>query len=125
MDTVSNEGNTRVGDASIHWCRDGNGPAVVFLHGFPVSGQTWDAVVSHLRDRFTCYRPDLIGLGQSHSAAADDYSSQGQARAFQQLLVELGVDSYALVGNDTGGWIARELALIDRQRVSSLIRTSG
>ena len=34
------------------------------------------------------------------------------------MLSQLGVDSYALVGNDTGGWIARELALIDTARVS-------
>jgi pimeloyl-ACP methyl ester carboxylesterase len=77
-----------------------------------------------LRDRFTCYAPDLIGLGQSHSSAAEDYSSQGQARALQGLLRELGVESYALVGNDTGGWIARELALVDGGRVSHLVLTN-
>jgi len=97
---------------------------VVFVHGFPLSGHTWDKVVVRLRDRFTCYTPDLIGLGQSHSAADDDYASPGQARALQRVLSELGVDSYALVGNDTGGWIARELALIDTGRVSRLILTN-
>lgn len=118
------EGSTTVGAASVHWRKDGSGPSVVFLHGFPLSGLTWDGVVSHLRDRFTCYAPDLVGLGQSHSAADDDYSSPGQARVFQGLLRALGVDSYALVGNDTGGWIARELALIDTRRVSHLVLTN-
>jgi haloalkane dehalogenase len=123
--TVSSvEGNTRVGDASVHWRRDGSGPPIVFLHGFPLSGYTWDKVVAHLRDRFTCYTPDLIGLGQSHSTAGEDYSSLGQARALQGMLSELGVASYTLVGNDTGGWIARELALVDRQRVSRLVLTN-
>src|SRR5256712_9998106 len=120
----SHQGSTRIGEASVHWRGDGVGPPVVFLHGFPLSGHTWDKVVSHLRDRFTCYTPDLIGLGQSYSAADDDYSSQGQARALQGMLRELGVDFYALVGNDTGGWIARELALIDGKRVSHLILTN-
>jgi pimeloyl-ACP methyl ester carboxylesterase len=118
------EGNTRVRDASIHWRKDGSGPAIVFLHGFPLSGHTWDTVIAHLRDRFTCYTPDLIGLGQSYSSSGEDYSSQGQARAFQGTLSELRVESYALVGNDTGGWIARELALIDGQRVSHLVLTN-
>lgn len=123
--TVSSvEGNTRVGEASVHWRRDGSGPAIVFLHGFPLSGYTWDKVVLHLRDRFTCYTPDLIGLGQSRSTAGDDYSSPGQARALQGMLSELGVASYALVGNDTGGWVARELALVDEQRVSHLVLTN-
>jgi haloalkane dehalogenase len=129
MDRVENtsaslEGSARVGEASVHWRKDGRGPALVLLHGFPLSGRTWDKVLSHLRDHFTCYTPDLIGLGQSHSAADDDYSSPGQARALKGALSELRLDSYALVGNDTGGWIARELALIDRQRVSRLILTN-
>jgi pimeloyl-ACP methyl ester carboxylesterase len=115
---------TRVGEASVHCRWEGNGPALVFLHGFPLSGQTWSEVVAQLRDRFTCYTPDLIGLGQSHSAAADDFSSQGQARVIREMLQQLGVESYALVGNDTGGWIARELVLIDKARVSRLILTN-
>lgn len=118
------EGSATIGAASVHWRRDGRGPAVVFLHGFPLSGRTWDGVVAHLRDRFTCYALDLIGLGQSHSTTAADYSSPGQALAFQGLLSRLRVESYALVGNDTGGWIARELALIDIPRVSRLVLTN-
>jgi len=118
------EGDTRVGAANVHWRRAGSGPPIVFLHGFPLSGRTWDGVIAHLRGRFTCYTPDLIGLGQSHSTVAADYASPGQARAFQGMLSELGVESYSLVGNDTGGWMARELALLDPQRVSRLVLTN-
>ena len=120
----STDCTTRVGESSVHCRRDGSGPAVVFLHGFPLSGQTWDKVVAQLRDRFTCYTPDLIGLGRSYSAIAEDYSSQGQARAIRETLRQLDVDSYAIVGNDTGGWIARELVLIDKPRVSRLLLTN-
>jgi len=118
------EGTIRVGAAAVRWRRDGAGPAIVFLHGFPLSGETWDGVVAYLRDRFTCWTLDLIGLGGSSSTADDDYASPGQARAFAAVLSELGVGSYALVGNDTGGWIARELALVDRQRVARLVLTN-
>jgi pimeloyl-ACP methyl ester carboxylesterase len=118
------EGTAGVGAASVHWRRIGRGPTVVLLHGFPLSGHTWDAVVAQLRDRFTCIMPDLIGLGRSSSGADGDYASEGQARAFQGLLSQLGVDTYALVGNDTGGWIARELALADAGRVSRLVLTN-
>jgi len=123
-DVDPSEGTATVGAASVHWRREGRGPAIVFLHGFPLSGRTWDGVVQQLRDRFTCYALDLVGLGQSQSTEAADYSSPGQARAFQGVLSQLGVGSYALVGNDTGGWIARELALVDAARVSRLVLTN-
>jgi pimeloyl-ACP methyl ester carboxylesterase len=118
------EGATHVGPASVHWRKDGDGPAIVFVHGFPLAGATWDEVIRRLRERFTCYTLDLIGLGQSRSASGEDYSSPGQARAFQATLSALAIERYALVGNDTGGWIARELALVDAQRVSHLILTN-
>jgi haloalkane dehalogenase len=115
---------TRIGDADVHWRREGSGPAVVFLHGFPLSGLTWERVVRSLSGRFTCILPDLVGLGGSESASSGDYSSPGQAGVFSGLLRHLGVDSYALVGNDTGGWIARELALRDGARVTRLALTN-
>jgi len=42
----------------------------------------------------------------------------------QQALRALGVSSYALLGNDTGGWVARELALLDAGRVTHLALTN-
>jgi haloalkane dehalogenase len=122
--TPAVQGDTRVGQASVHWRMEGSGSPIVFVHGFPLSGDTWNGVVARLRERFTCYAPDLIGLGQSHSRADEDYSSTGQACVLQRTLSDLGVPAYALVGNDTGGWIARELALIDRERVSHLVLTN-
>ena len=118
------DGRTQAGGAWIRWRREGTGPALVLLHGFPLSGRSWDPVIARLRDRFTCYTADLIGLGESRSTAAEDYGSRGQARAIAAVLSQLGVDRYALAGNDTGGWIARELAILDGGRVSHLILTN-
>lgn len=81
--SVAGEPQLEVTAASVHWRKDGSGPALVLLHGFPLSGGTWDAVVAQLHDRFTCYTPDLIGLGRSRSSADDDHSSPGQARALK------------------------------------------
>jgi len=101
--------------------KTGNGPALVLLHGFPLSGLTWRKVVPELAKHFTCYALDLIGLGDSTSSVAADFSSPGQATLFQRALSAQGVSSYALLGNDTGGWIARELALLDSPRVTRLL----
>lgn len=113
-----------LGRARVCHRRVGQGPALVLLHGFPLSGLTWRKMVPTLAQKFTCHALDLIGFGGSTSSEASDFSSEGQARLLQQALVTLGVSSYALLGNDTGGWIARELALLDPARVTQLVLTN-
>ncbi len=110
-----------LGQARVCFRKAGGGPALVLLHGFPLSGLTWRKVLPELAARFTCYALDLIGFGDSTSPVAADFSSQGQAALFQRALSAQGVSSYALLGNDTGGWIARELALLDAGRVTHLV----
>ncbi len=109
-----------VGPARVCYRTAGTGPAIVLLHGFPLSGLSWRKIVPSLATRFTCIALDLIGLGDTRSINPGDYASEGQATVFQRTLARLGVSSYALVGNDTGGWIARELALLDTPRVTHL-----
>jgi pimeloyl-ACP methyl ester carboxylesterase len=102
----------------------GQGPALVLLHGFPLSGLTWRKIVPTLAQRFTCYALDLVGLGDSISPVASDFSSEGQGAVFQRALRALNVSSYALMGNNTGGWIARELALLEPEKVTHLVLTN-
>jgi len=109
-----------IGNARVCYRKAGRGPVLVLLHGFPLSGLTWRKMIPALAQRFTCYALDLMGLGESTSLDAADLSSAGQATVFQRALAAQGVTSFALLGNDTGGWIARELALLDPARVTHL-----
>ena len=112
------------GQARVCYRKAGQGPALVLLHGFPLSGLTWRKIVPVLAQRFTCYALDLVGFGDTTSPVATDFSSEGQAAAFRRALRALNVSSYALMGNDTGGWIARELALLEPERVTQLVLTN-
>ncbi|MEX0681968.1 MAG: alpha/beta hydrolase [Dehalococcoidia bacterium] len=124
MEDFATKRLVEIGDATVCYRKTGSGPALVLLHGFPLSGLTWRNVVPPLAPRFTCYAFDLVGLGDSTSTEPADFSSPGQARLFQQALAAEGVTSYDLMGNNTGGWIARELALLDRERVTHLALTN-
>lgn len=120
-DEFRNKHFVDVGHARVCCRKAGEGPALVLLHGFPLSGLTWRKIVPDLSKQFTCYALDLVGLGESTSRDAVDFSSQGQAEVLQRALLAQGVSSYALMGYDTGGWIARELALLDPKRVTHLV----
>jgi pimeloyl-ACP methyl ester carboxylesterase len=124
LDEFMNRRFVDAGDAKVCYRQSGVGPALVFFHGYPLSGQTWEKIVVALSKQFTCYAFDLVGLGDSTSRHAVDHSSQGQGRVFQQALSSLGVTSYSLIGNDSGGWVARELALLDQRRIQCLILTN-
>jgi pimeloyl-ACP methyl ester carboxylesterase len=96
----------------------------VFLHGFPLSGFTWRNVVPALSGQFTCYAFDLVGFGGTTSPRPADFGSRGQAAVLREALATLGLSEFALVGNDTGGWIARELALLAPAKVTHLALTN-
>ncbi len=123
-DDFTERHSVNLGSATVCYRRTGQGPALVLLHGFPLSGLTWRNVVPALSAQFTCYALDLVGLGDSTSSDKRDFASLGQARLLEQALASLGVSSFALLGNDTGGWVARELALRDPGRVTGLALTN-
>jgi haloalkane dehalogenase len=99
----------------------GQGPALVFLHGFPLHGFTFRQLLPELSSRHTCYVIDLLGAGESRWSNQTDFSFPAQARAVRHVLRALGVGKYALLAHDTGASVARHLALLDAERVTRLV----
>ncbi|MER8016882.1 alpha/beta fold hydrolase [Streptomyces griseoluteus] len=88
----------------------GEGPAVLFLHGFPHTWRLWSAVMSRLAGRYRCIAPDLRGFGAS-ARALDGYDAGTLAADAEGLLDALGESSAAVVGIDAGTAPAVLLAL--------------
>lgn len=107
---MSIDGATRhsldLGHTNLSYQKMGSGPDMVFIHGWPLNGDTWRNVVPHL-DGFTRYVIDLPGTG--HSKATDDspYTVRGYADTIVQFLDALAFDSVVLVAQDSGGMMAR------------------
>ncbi|MBC8114327.1 MAG: alpha/beta fold hydrolase, partial [Candidatus Saccharimonas sp.] len=60
-----------VNGTRIHYVIGGQGPAVVFLHGFPFNWAVWGPTLPLVAAAgFTVLAPDLRGMG--HSALAED-----------------------------------------------------
>lgn len=111
-----------VGVSDIAYRKLGTGPPLLFVHGFPLNGMTWRGVVPQFTTRFTCYVLDLPGVGQSKwTAASRDFDFRGSAESIKLFAERQGLHRYTLFAHDTGATIAREVAIIDKDRVEKLV----
>lgn len=107
-------------DATIAVRVFGQGPAIVFIHGYPVHGYTWRKLLPTLAENFTCYVIDLPGLGDSDWTGETDFTFTAQAHRLDILFQQLDLKYYALIAQDTGAPIARLVALLQAEKVSKL-----
>ena len=110
---------------SIHghdlaYVREGDGPAVLLLHGIAGSSRTWRDVIPRLAGRFTVIAPDLMGHGQSDKPVGD-YSLGAFASGIRDLLEVLDVDRATVVGQSFGGGVAMQLAYQHPERCERLV----
>lgn len=116
------------GDWTIHCLRQGQGPALILLHGgLPgTSGeaafaQNIDALAAH----FTVYVPDFPGWGQSSKnlLPSGQWGNPLQAggRAVLALMDALQLESAVLMGNSFGASAAVYAALQAPQRVAAMV----
>jgi 2-hydroxymuconate-semialdehyde hydrolase len=90
---------------------EGNGAAVVLLHGFPSSSFLWREFIPLLAGRFRVIVPDLLGAGDSAQPESAPLHIRAQAGYVRELLTHLGVERFAVVGHGVGGGIAQLMAL--------------
>jgi pimeloyl-ACP methyl ester carboxylesterase len=103
-----------------HWAF-GEGPDLVFVHGWPLHGATFRRIVPAFAERFRCHVFDLPGTG--HTTWADDapFGLWEHAETLKRALDHLAIDRYGLVAHDSGGTMARLLATMTPGKVSALI----
>lgn len=107
-------------DVTIAYRDEGEGPAVVLLHGHTLDGRVFDGLASSLADRgFRTIRPDLRGHGRS-SRPSQGYHWSHHCADILAVLDDAEVLRAAVVGFSLGGGIALEMAITVPERVDSL-----
>ena len=94
----------------------GNGPDVLLVHGWPVSGATFHRLLPHLAPHVTCHVLDLVGAGSSRFDPSTPIDLALHVRSVRSVVDRLGLDDVAVVGHDSGGLVARH-AFADDPRV--------
>lgn len=99
-------------------------PAVIFLHGFGASLQTWEPWAQMLAKDLRVIRIDLPGSGLSLPDPTGDYSDKRTLQILLALMDKLGLAKVSLVGNSIGGRIAWTFAGTYPERMGKLVLVS-
>jgi pimeloyl-ACP methyl ester carboxylesterase len=101
----------------------GEGPAVVFSHGFPELAFSWRYQLPALAAAgFRAIAPDQRGYGgSSRPEAIEDYSIKNLAADFVGMLDALEIDKAIFVGHDWGGPVAWSMPLLYPERTLGVI----
>jgi pimeloyl-ACP methyl ester carboxylesterase len=101
----------------LHHVLDGTGPVVLLLHSTATDARQWRPQIRELRPDFTVVAPDLRGYGSS-PLTAEPFSHAGDV---VDLLDQLGVEQFAVVGSSGGGGVALQVASTAPERVTALV----
>lgn len=111
----------------LHYLDQGEGPALVLLHGngvystdFAVSGLTEQAALPYRVITF-----DRPGFGHSSRPEATSWTPEEQARLLYKALHQIGIEQPLLVGHSWGTLVALAMALDFPHYVRGMVLVSG
>jgi pimeloyl-ACP methyl ester carboxylesterase len=121
--TVGQENSSPI---TIHYEDVGSGPPVVLIHGFPLSGRSWEKQIPPLlKAGFRVITYDRRGFGQSSQPSAG-YDYDTFAADLDKLLTELDLRDAVIAGFSMGaGEVARYLGTYGSERISKAAILSG
>ncbi len=107
---------------AIHYVSLGEGPVVLFVHGFPDFWYSWREQMAALAGDFKTVAMDTRANNKSGKPdGAENYTMAFLMSDVEAVIKDLGVDSVTLVGHDWGGAIAWQFAMHYPQHVDKLV----
>jgi len=102
----------------------GKGPAVLLLHGNPLTHVHWHLVAPRLAQDFTVVATDLRGYGDSGKPRGKEdhsnYSFRRMAQDQVDVMAQLGFKEFCVAGHDRGARTAHRMALDHPDKVKKL-----
>lgn len=87
----------------LHYLEAGEGPPVLFLHGWPTRAELWRHVLPRVGRTHRAIALDLPGFGRSDKPTDRRYSFGFFERTLEAFLDALGIERVGLVVHDLGG----------------------
>ncbi|CAL8585004.1 hypothetical protein XPA_010586 [Xanthoria parietina] len=114
-------------DITIAGVRNGQGPPLLLLHGFPQNHLIWHKVAPKLIQNFTLIIPDLRGYGASSKPTSKDtndhslYSKSTMATDMVSLMDSLNYPKFHICAHDRGARLAHKLCIDHPDKVEKCI----
>jgi non-heme chloroperoxidase len=119
-------GKENSGDIELYYEDHGSGQPVVLIHGYPLSGASWEKQLPVLLEAgYRVITYDRRGFGKS-SQPATGYNYDTFAEDLHKLVTQLKLRDFTLVGFSMGGGeVARYLRKYGSKDVSKAVIISG
>jgi non-heme chloroperoxidase len=119
-------GKENSGNIELYYEEHGSGRPIVLIHGYPLSGASWEKQVPVLLDAgYKVITYDRRGFGKS-SQPTEGYNYDNFAEDLRKLIAQLKLHDFTLVGFSMGGGeVARYLGKYGSQGVSKAVIISG
>jgi pimeloyl-ACP methyl ester carboxylesterase len=111
---------TMVDTLEMHHLGAGSGEALVLIHGYAETSETWRPLIPALARRWRVIAPDLPGIGES-AIPADGLDMATAASRVRALVKSLGVTRAHVVGHDIGMMVAYAYAATHPSEVEKLV----
>lgn len=98
----------------------GSGDPIVLVHGLGSASTVWKPIRPSLERDFTVITVDLPGHGKSTYSKGQPMDPHSLALYVSEQLSAIGFETFHLVGNSLGGWVALELTSAFPEQVKSL-----
>src|SRR5581483_2989986 len=105
----------------VHVAEEGEGPAIVLVHGFGGHTVSWRRLMPLLARDHRVVAVDLKGFGYSERRADIGLSHGDQARMLRGLLDALGIERAVFVGHSMGGAVVQRFAAMYPERASAVV----
>ncbi|WOL10319.1 bifunctional epoxide hydrolase 2-like [Canna indica] len=115
-----------VNGINMHVAEKGDGPVVLFVHGFPELWYSWRHQIDSLAARgYRAVAPDLRGYGDSEAPPSPSaYTILHLVGDLVALIEALGQDQVFVVGHDWGANVAWWLCMLRPDKVKALVNMS-
>jgi len=106
----------------LHYVTAGNGPLMLFLHGFPEFWYSWRHQIPEFAKDYTVVALDLRGYNESDKPkGVQAYRIEELVKDVQGVIRGLGFERCILVGHDWGGAVAWSVAYDSPELLEKLI----